>query len=132
MNHYVVHLKLNQLYFNFKMYSIINLHQGRLMNIYILFVVDQSPSRVQVLVTPWTAACQASPPLTISQRLPKFISIELVMPSNHLILCHPLSSCSQFLPASGSFPMSSHQVAKVLELQLQRQSFQTVFGGDFL
>ena len=60
------------------------------MNIYILFVVDQSPSRVQVLVTPWTAARQASPPLTISQRLPKFISIELVMPSNHLILCCPL------------------------------------------
>ena len=37
-----------------------------------------------------TVACQASLSLTISQRLPKFMSIELVMPFNHLILCHPL------------------------------------------
>ena len=102
------------------------------MTIYILFVVLQSPSRVRLLVTPWTTAHQASPPLTISQRLPKFISIESVMPSNHLILCHPLSSCPQSFPASGSFPMSSHQVAKVLELQLQHKSFQTVFRVDFL
>ena len=41
-------------------------------------------------VTPWTAACQASLSFTIFQSLPKFMSTELVMPSNHLILCHPL------------------------------------------
>ena len=41
-------------------------------------------------MTPWTAACQAYLPLTISWSLPKFMSIELVIPSNHLILCHPL------------------------------------------
>ena len=41
-------------------------------------------------VGPWTAAHQASRSLTISRGLPKFMSIELVMPSNHLILCHPL------------------------------------------
>ena len=40
--------------------------------------------------TPWTAACQVSLSFTISQSLPKLMSIELVMPSNHLILCHPL------------------------------------------
>ena len=50
----------------------------------------QSPSHVQLFATPWTAAGQASLSLTISRRLPKFMSIESVMPSNHLILCHPL------------------------------------------
>ena len=39
--------------------------------------------------TPWTAACQASLSITNSRRLPKLISIESVMPSNHLILCRP-------------------------------------------
>ena len=47
-------------------------------------------SRVQLFVTPWTAARQASLYITNSQSLPKLMSIELVMPSNHLILCHPL------------------------------------------
>ena len=45
----------------------------------------QSPSRVWLFVTPWTTAYQASLPLTISKSLPKFISIESVMPSNHLM-----------------------------------------------
>ena len=45
---------------------------------------------VQLLETPWTAARQSSLSFIISQRLPKFMSIETVMPSNHLILCHPL------------------------------------------
>ena len=50
----------------------------------------QSLSRVQLFVTPWIVACQASLSITNSQRLPKLISIEPVMPSNHLILCRPL------------------------------------------
>ena len=58
-----------------------------------LLLVVQSPSRVQLFETPWTAACQASLSLTISQSLPKFMSIASVMPSNHLILCHPLLLC---------------------------------------
>ena len=53
-------------------------------------VVVQSLSRVQLFATPWTAAHQASLSFTISQNLLKFMSIKLVMPSNHLILCHPL------------------------------------------
>ena len=53
-------------------------------------IVVQSLSRVWVFVTPQTAACQASLSVTISQSLLKFMSIESVMPSNHLILCHPL------------------------------------------
>ena len=47
-------------------------------------------SRVWLFVTPWTAACQASLSITSSWSLPKLMSIELVTPSNHLILCHPL------------------------------------------
>ena len=50
----------------------------------------QSLSLVRLFVTPWTAACQASLSITSSQSLLKLMSIELVMPSSHLILCHPL------------------------------------------
>ena len=50
----------------------------------------QSLSCVQLFATPWTAACQASVSITNSRSTPKPISIESVMPSNHLILCHPL------------------------------------------
>ena len=55
----------------------------------------QSLSRVQLFATPWTAAHQASLSITNSGSLLKLMSIELVMPSNHLIFCHPL-----FLPPS--------------------------------
>ena len=55
-----------------------------------LFVVVQSLSHVQLFVTPWTAACQASLSITNSWSLLKLMSIELVMPFNHLILCHLL------------------------------------------
>ena len=50
----------------------------------------QSLSRVQLFATPWTAACQASLSITNSKSLLKLISIYLVMPSKHIILCHPL------------------------------------------
>ena len=56
---------------------------------------------------PWTAACQASLSFTMSQSLLRFMAIELVMPSNYLIVCLPrFSSCPQSFPASGSFPTS--------------------------
>ena len=61
----------------------------------------------QLFTTPWTAACQtASLSITNSQSLLKLMSIESVMPSNHLILVIPFFSCLQSFPASGSFPMS--------------------------
>ena len=66
----------------------------------------QSLSRVWLFATPWTAAHLASLSITSSQSWLKLMSIEPVMPSNHLILCHPLSSCPQSFPASGSFQMS--------------------------
>ena len=47
-------------------------------------------SHVQLFATPWTAACQASLSITNPQSLLKFMSIESVMPFNHLILCHPI------------------------------------------
>ena len=58
---------------------------------------------VQLLETPWTAAHQASLSFTISQSLLKLMSIESVMPSNHLILCHPLLLPSMF-PGLRVFP----------------------------
>ena len=63
-------------------------------------------SRVWLFVTPWIAARQASLSITNSWSSLKLMSIELVMPPNHLILCHPLLLLPQSLPASGSFPMS--------------------------
>ena len=52
-------------------------------------IVVQLLSRVQIFVTPWTAAWQASLSFTIAWSLLKLMSIESAMPSNHLILCHP-------------------------------------------
>ena len=63
-------------------------------------------SRVQLFTTPWTSGCSASLSFTISLSLLRLMSIESVMPSNHLILCCPFSSCPQPFPASGSFPVS--------------------------
>ena len=90
--------------------------------------------RQVLFVTPWTAALQASLSFTISQSLFKLMSIEA--------WCYPtisasvalFSSCPQSFPASGSFTMSRlfTSGAKLLELQLQHQSFQWIFRFDFL
>ena len=56
----------------------------------LIAVIVQWLSGVQLIVTPWTALCQASLSYTISQSLLKLMSTQLVMSSNHLILCHPL------------------------------------------
>ena len=81
----------------------------------------QSLSRVQLFVTPWTAARQASPSITNSQSLLKLMSIESVMPSNRLILCCPLLLLPSIFPSIRVFSnvSSLHQVAQVLELQLR-------------
>ena len=65
----------------------------------IQFSSVQSLSGVQLFVSPWTAACQASPSITNSRRLFKLISITLVMPSNHLILCCPLLLLPSIFPS---------------------------------
>ena len=99
----------------------------------LLFIV-QSLTCVQLFVTPWTVAHQASLSITNSWSLLKLISIELVMPPNHLILCHSLFLLPSISQHQGLFQWGSslHQVAKILELQLQHQSFQWVFRVDFL
>ena len=58
--------------------------------------VVRSLSCVWLFLTPWTAACQTSLSFTISQSLLRLMSVESVMPSNHLILCHPLLLPSVF------------------------------------
>ena len=68
-------------------------------------LLTQTPSSVQLLsrvrlfATPWTAACQASLPITNSMSLLKLMSIESVMPSNYLILCHPLLLLPSIFPS---------------------------------
>ena len=69
-------------------------------------ILVQWLSRVQLFVAPSTAVHQAPLPFTMSWSLPRFMSIELVMLSNHLILCSPFSFCPQSFSASGSYPMS--------------------------
>ena len=73
---------------------------------FLQFSSVQLLSHVRLFVTPWIAALQASLSITNSWSSLKPTSIESVMPSSHLILCRPLSSCPQSLPASQSFPMS--------------------------
>ena len=95
----------------------------------------QSLSRVQLFATPRTAARQASFSITNSRSLLKLMSIESVMLSNYLILCRPLLLPLSVFPSFRVFfqwVSSSHQVAKVLEFQLQHQSFQWTPRTDLL
>ena len=70
-------------------------------------VLTVQVSRVQLFVTPWTVAHQASLSITNSQSLLKHISIESVMPFNHLILCHPLLLLPSILPSIRVFSNES-------------------------
>ena len=105
------------------------------MNTWWHVVAVQSLRCVQLFVTPWRAACQAPLSSTISQCWLKFMSIQLVMLSNHLILCCPLLLFAfNISQHQGLFQLvsSSHEVVKILELQLQHGSFQWIFRADFL
>ena len=77
-------------------------------------------SRVRLFATPWIAACQASLSITNSWSSLRLTSIESVMPSSHLILCHPLLLLLPIPPRISLFQWvnSSHEMAKVLEFQL--------------
>ena len=91
--------------------------------------VQLSFSRVWLFATPWTTALQASLTIANSQSLLKLMSIESVMPSNHLILCRPLLLMPSIFPSIRVF---LHPVAKALEFQLQHESFQWILTTDFL
>ena len=67
------------------------------------FTVVQSLSHVWLFATPWTAACKTSLSFTISQSLLKLMSIELMMPFNHLILCRPLLLLPSMFPSIRAF-----------------------------
>ena len=67
----------------------------------------QSLSHVQLFVTPWITACQASPSITSSQSSLRLMSIESVMPSSHLILCHPLLLRTSIFPSIRVFSNES-------------------------
>ena len=67
----------------------------------------QSLSRVRLFATPWTAARQASLSITNSQSLYKLMSMESVMPSNNLILCHPLLLLPSIIPSIRVFSKES-------------------------
>ena len=97
------------------------------------FISVQLLSRVQLCATPWTTAHQASLSITNSWSSPKLMSIDSVMPSNHLILCHLLPAFN-LSKHQGLFKWvsSSHEVAKVLEFQFQHQSFQWISRTDLL
>ena len=90
----------------------------------LLYQSVQWLSCVQLFATPWTAAHQASLSITNSWSLLRLMSIELVMPSNHLILCLPFSSRLRSFPVSGSFQMSQFFTSggQSSEFQLQHQS----------
>ena len=77
------------------------------MNICILLLLLSRFSHVQLLATPWTAAHQASLSITNSWSSPKLMSIESVMPSNHLILCHPLLLLPSIFPSIKVFSTES-------------------------
>ena len=79
----------------------------RIYFIHIQFSSVQLLSRVRLFATPWIAARQASLSITNSRSLPKLMSIESVMPSNHLILCHPLLLLPSIPPSIGVFSNGS-------------------------
>ena len=64
-----------------------------------LLLIVQSLSRVHLFATPWPTACQAPLSFTVSWSLLKLMYIESVMPSNHLILCHPLLLLPSVFPS---------------------------------
>ena len=72
-----------------------------------VIVVVQSVSHVLLFAIPWTAACQAPLCLTISQNLLKLMSIESVMPANHLVFCCPLLLLPSIFPSVRAFSNKS-------------------------
>ena len=83
----------------------------------------QSLSCVWLFVTPWTAACQASLSITNSRSLPKPMSIESVMPSNHLILCRPLLLLPSIFPSIRVFSNESTLCIRWLAQFIPRSPF---------
>ena len=101
-------------------------------HIRVQFSSVQSLSRVALFVTPWTTACQASLSITNSRSLLKLMSSELVMTSNHLILCCPLLLPPSIFPSIRTFSNESVLCIRWLKYHLmhQHQSFQWIFRTE--
>ena len=93
-------------------------------------VAVPSLSHVWFFATPWTAVHQASLSFTISQSL--LMSVESVMPSNHLVLCRSLLLLPSIFPSVRVFSNELALRIRWPKFQLQRQSFQWIFRTDFL
>ena len=91
---------------------------------FLLLLLVFSHSAVSDSATLWTAERQASLSFTVSQSLPRLMSIELMVPSNHLIFCRPLYFCPQSFLASGSFQMSwlERQIRRCCDRSLSSQN----------
>ena len=83
------------------------------MNMIVISQSGQSLSCVQHFETPWTAACQASLSITNSWGLLKFVSIKSVMPSSHLIFCHPLLHPPSIIPSMREQFFSNESVLSI-------------------
>ena len=92
----------------------------------------QSLSHVQLFVTPWATAYQASLSITNSQSLFKLMSIKLIMASNHLILCCPLCLLPSIFPSIRVFSNESVLRIRGQSIGVSVQSFQWIFRTDFL
>ena len=126
-------VQTHQLY-TLNMCSLLILQLNVVVVVVVVVVIVQSPSHVWHFTTPWTAAHQASLSLTISLSLPKLMSIESGISSNHLILCHPLLLLPSVFPSIRdlSNELAVHIWWSERILVLQHQSFQWVFKVDFL
>ena len=91
-------------------------------------------SHVWLFATPWTAGHQASLSITNSQSLPKLMSVEPVMPSNHLILCYPLLLLPSIFPSIRAFPKIRPFISggQSIGASNHHQSFQWTPRTDFL
>ena len=99
--------------YNFICPLLVNLSKQKKKNQYLSNILPfqfssvQLISCVQLFATPWTAACQASLSITNSQSFLKLMSVESVMPSNHLLLCHPLLLLPSVFPSIKVFSSES-------------------------
>ena len=93
------------------------------MNTIVISQSGQSLSCVQLFETPWTAACQASLSITNSWGLLKLMSIKSVMPSSHLIFCHPLLHLPSIIPSMREQFFSNESVLPIRWPKYQTFSF---------
>ena len=87
-------------------------------------------SCVQLFATPWTTARQASLAFIVSQSLLKLMSIELMMPSNHLVLCHPLFLLLSIFLSIRVF--SSESALRIWQPKYWRLSFSIILSKEYL